>query len=98
MTSEDLDREIWLANRLRVHGVNIFEGDTTTAIRMQRAREGIARIGSEVAVGRGRDGKPVNYAQAFEALYREPLAQPQGRPSTRTEAPNVQSIPDGLKA
>lgn len=72
---QKLDREIWLATRLRQHGVKVFDGVTDPEVRRERFRESILEAGiSEVVVGRGKDGKPENYGTLFERLYGQPLA------------------------
>lgn len=88
----DLEHEMWLANRLRLHG-EIFAGVTTSEIRKQRVREAIERLGTEVVVGRGKDRQPVTYRQAFETLYGEPLRPTPKHPATRTEDPRAESTP-----
>lgn len=69
-----LTRELWLAQRLRQHGAAVFDGVTDRDTRRERARAAILENGlASVVLGRGKSGKPMTYAQAFEALYGEPL-------------------------
>ena len=72
---DQLDGELWLARRLGKHGVLVvFDGDTTTEQRKARMREAILERGLETVIcGRGVDGKPNTYGQAFRRLYREDL-------------------------
>jgi hypothetical protein len=70
----ELDGEMWLARRIALHSVNIFEGETDTGERRQRFRRAIRDHDlADVVCGRGKDGKPVNYATAFERLYKQKL-------------------------
>lgn len=87
----DFDREYWLANRLKVHGVAIFNGDTAPEKRKEIARKAIQQIGSALVVGRGKDGRPKTYADVFEDIYGEPLVQTAKEPATRRESPSAQS-------
>lgn len=93
----DLDKEWWLAKRLREHGARIFDGVTTPEVRKQRVREAIALVGSSVVVGRGKDRKPVTYQQAFEKLYDEPLIPPPTKAKERTEAEPGQTVEGSTK-
>lgn len=68
-----LDGEMYIAKRLREHGVGVFEGLTTAEQRKQRVREAINAAGPAVIIGRGKDRRTMTYAEAFEALYGEPL-------------------------
>jgi len=69
-----LEQELWLARRLREHGARITDGVTTREERRERMRAAILENGlASVVLGRGKSGKPMTYAQAFEALYSEPL-------------------------
>jgi hypothetical protein len=68
-----LNGELWLARRIALHGVKVFEGDTDTAKRRERFRQAIKHHGLESVVCGGRGGKPATYAQAFERLYGEKL-------------------------
>jgi hypothetical protein len=74
MSFEQLDGEMWLAERLGELGVRVFDGLTDRAQRIERFRAAIETVGSHVIAGRRRDGKPETYAQVFERLYAEPLA------------------------
>lgn len=66
--------EQWLAERLGLHGVKIFDGVTDQTERRERFRAAILDAGLELVVcGRGSDGKPNNYRQAFERLYHTQL-------------------------
>jgi hypothetical protein len=70
----ELDGEMWLARRIALHSVNVFEDTTDTASRRQRFRQAIKQHGLEVVIcGRDKAGKPLNYSQAFKRLYREDL-------------------------
>jgi len=70
----ELDRELWLARRLREHGAAVFEGVTDREIRRHRARAAILAHGlAQVIVGRDRDRRPVTYAEVFSRVYGEPL-------------------------
>ena len=89
----NFDNEMWLANRLRVHGVQVFAGVTDSAERKQRFREAIEQVGPPVVCGRDRDGKNVTYAQAFERLFGEPHAQPPKAPAARTADRDAQRHP-----
>lgn len=71
-----LDGELWLAQRLLQHGVDVFDGDTNRPLRRDRMRAAILGNGiARVVVGR-KEGKTLNYADAFERLYGEPLEAP----------------------
>jgi len=70
----DLDRESWLAERLRQHGAWIFDGVTDRDERCKRARSAIqAHELAAVIAGRGRDGKPETYSEVFARVYSEKL-------------------------
>lgn len=70
----ELDGELWLARRIALHSVNIFEGETDTGERRQRFRKAIQDHGLETVVcHRGKDGKPVTYSEAFRRLYKQDL-------------------------
>lgn len=67
-----LDHELWLAKRLGQHGVEIFTGDTTPALRRDRFREAIKAAGIEmVIVGRTKNGAPETYEECVNRLYGE---------------------------
>lgn len=69
----DVKHEMWLATRLKAHGAEIFTGDTNPALRRDRFRKAIRdNLLGLVVVGQ-KDGKPIDYAAAFESLYGEPL-------------------------
>lgn len=89
-TFEGFDNEQWLANRLRVHGARIFDGDTNVEGRKERFRQTIELVGPPVICGRDRDGKNVTYAQAFEKLFGEPLARFPKAPEAHTANPDAQ--------
>lgn len=83
-----LDRGTWslerthqeqlLAQRLLQLGVDPqITGDTTPEIRRDRFRAAIHKTGSSAIAGRGRDGKPVTFAQAFELIYSEAFVPPE---------------------
>lgn len=70
----DFDAEIYLTRRLRDHGAQIFEGDTTREARRERYRSAIVNHGLErVIVGHNKAGKCETYADLFERLFNEPL-------------------------
>lgn len=69
----ELDGEMWLARRLGTHGVPVFGGVTDRAERIARIRKAICDNHLEVIIAGRKDGKPVNYSQAFERLYHEKL-------------------------
>ncbi len=72
-TLVNLPAELWLANRLKQHGPDVFQGLTTREDRMQRIRSAITSNQlSSVVVGK-KDGKPETYAECFQRLYGEPL-------------------------
>lgn len=66
--------EAWLAQRMLDHrGPDVFDGMTDPAMRKQRFREAINTCGlSHVVIG-AKEGKPVNWRDAFKALYAEDL-------------------------
>ena len=68
-----LDHELWLSQRLRQHGVDAFDGDTTPEVRCQRIREAIRKHGLECVIVGSKQGEPVTYPQAFERIYGEAL-------------------------
>ncbi len=71
--------ELWLAKRLAQHSAltdpeGIFASVSDPATRKERIRAAIHAKGiSGVISARGRSGKPVTYAEAFERLYGESL-------------------------
>lgn len=70
----DLDNEFWLRERMLDHrGPDVFDGATDPNMRKQRFRAAIKQCGLEVVVIGSKKGKPVNWRQAFESLYGEPL-------------------------
>jgi hypothetical protein len=75
MISSGLTEEAWFAERIRQHGVTtIFDGTTDRETRKERFRAAIRQHGLEaVIVGKGRDGKPTDYAACFARLYGEAL-------------------------
>jgi hypothetical protein len=72
-TLQLLDRELWLAQRLAQHGIELMRGDTTIESRRQHARDAIGRVGASTIAAAGKDRKPRTYAQAFEWVYEQPL-------------------------
>jgi hypothetical protein len=68
-----LDAEMWLAQRIRLHIVGIFDGETEPAIRRDRARAAIKNNGLESVVAGRRGGRPETYAEVFSRLYGEAL-------------------------
>jgi hypothetical protein len=71
-TSQQLEREQYLIGRLGQHGANVDAGVTTPQIRMERMREAIAEVGPGIVIGRGKDRKPITYAQVFQQIYNQP--------------------------
>lgn len=78
----ELKGPLWLARRLGLHGVlvdtAVLSGVTDAAERRARLkdllRDAIVKAGCEVVIcGRGSDGKPNTYAEAFERMYGEAL-------------------------
>lgn len=69
--------ELWLMKRLREHGCTMLDAGVTTAEeRRQRVAEAIQGCGLEsIIIGRGKDGKALTYAEAFERLYKQALPQ-----------------------
>lgn len=69
----NLYTEQWLMRRLQDHGCGMLdEGVTTAEERKQRVAQAIQEHGLEhVVLGRGKDGKPLNYGEAFARLYGE---------------------------
>lgn len=94
MRSADLDLEMALVARLEEHGMHVFAGLTTREQRKARVREAIAHVGALVIVGADKDGKPVTYAQEFEATYSEPLTLPTKAPANSTASHADRSVED----
>jgi hypothetical protein len=72
----EFDGEMYLVSRLKVHdpsSMKVFAGITDAALKKQRMREVIQKVGPSVIVGRDKDRRPISYGAAFEALYGEPL-------------------------
>ena len=69
----ELHHELWLAQRLQRHGVAVFAGDTTPAVRRERMRAAILEHCLSAVIAGSRQRKPETYAQVFERLYGEPL-------------------------
>ncbi len=67
------DVDLWFVERLKVHGVNVFDGVTTFELRRQRIREAILQAGFGDVICAKLNRKPVTYAQAFERAYGTPL-------------------------
>jgi len=65
--------EIWMAGKLKQHGASIFDGLSTIEQRRERVRQLI--LANQLAGEKcgTREGKPVTFREAFEALYSEPL-------------------------
>lgn len=71
-TRVEMEREAWMARKLHVSGS--MQGLTTRPERMQSIRRAILDGNlSDVRVGYKR-GKPMTWAQMFEATYHAPLA------------------------
>lgn len=66
-----LNAELWLAGRLRDHGVAFdpFEGLTDAPDRRERFRQAILANGLSTVMAGRRGGKAESYAQVFERLY-----------------------------
>lgn len=82
-----IESEDDLAERLKAHGHDPYAGGPyeTYADRLGAC---IVRNGvSCVLVGRGPDGKPENYAQAYERLYGRALPQPVSRSAQTKNVP-----------
>lgn len=70
----DIYSEIWLAKRMSDHrGPDVFDGTTDSATRKQRFRGAIKSCGLETVIIGSKQGRPVNWREAFESLYGEPL-------------------------
>jgi hypothetical protein len=69
----ELDAELWLASRLKSHGVEIFDGDTTREVRAERARAAILERKLAAVVLGNYHGKLENYELAFARIYNQPL-------------------------
>jgi hypothetical protein len=69
-----LHDEAWLAKRMLDHrGPDVFDGTTDSTVRKTRLREAIVQGGLSCVVIGAKNGKPVSWRQAFEALYNEKL-------------------------
>jgi hypothetical protein len=66
-----IDAEFWFARRLAKHGIEgIFDGATSTESRREKCRTAIiAKDLQTVIAGKGKDGQPVNYADAFAKIF-----------------------------
>lgn len=69
----ELRHELWLANRLERHGVQVFAGDTTAEVRRERMRTAILEAGLEAVIAGSRSSKPETYRDCFQRLYGVPL-------------------------
>jgi hypothetical protein len=70
----NLDNELWLRERMLDHrGPDVFDGTSDPNARKSRFREAIKTNGLECIVIGAKKGKPVNWREAFESLYGEPL-------------------------
>lgn len=70
---DQLDAESSLATRLELFGV-IFDGDTTPAIRAERARVAIAEARlAMVIAGRTLSGKPETFSDLYQRIYGQKL-------------------------
>jgi hypothetical protein len=65
----NFDGEARLGNRL---GLNLYDGLSDADTRRTRIREAINRRGAHEPYSE-REGQAVSFAEAFEALYGEPL-------------------------
>lgn len=69
-----LSNEQWLLRRLMDHGVPRLDAGVTTAEeRRERVRQAIIEHNLVAVIAGHRDGKPILYPQAFQALYGESL-------------------------
>lgn len=68
-----LSDELWMANKLKECGVDIFDGDTIPAQRLQRVRQTILANGMAEQKCGSRNKVPVSFSEAFQTLYGEPL-------------------------
>ena len=74
--AELLNREMFMAWRLKAHGCDVFAGSSNQASRMALFRRAITERGLEYSVlGKDSAGKALTYAQAFERTYGEALAK-----------------------
>lgn len=78
-----LDSELWLADRLKSHGVDVFDGDTMPDVRAQRTREAILAHGLAAVVLGKRHGVLETYASAYERIFNQPLVVAAPRPKHR---------------
>jgi hypothetical protein len=63
--------EMWLARRCGDFG-HVFGGVTDPALRQQRIREAIREGALEETIcGRGKDGRPETFREAYTRLYGE---------------------------
>lgn len=70
----NLHDEAWLAQRMLDHrGPDVFDGTTDPTIRKERMREAINSCGLACVVIGAKEGKPVNWRDAFKSLYGEEL-------------------------
>ena len=70
----ELESEMYLAQRMLDHrGPDVFDGTTDRAGRKQKFREAINECGLACVVIGAKDRKPVNWREAFELVYKEPL-------------------------
>lgn len=92
--SERMTAELWLASRMKEHG--IFEGVTTAEDRKEKFRAACLQFPC-VIVGH-KNGKPESYAQCFERIFDEPLTPASKVRSKGTESPTAQSAPDASGA
>lgn len=72
--TELLNREIFMASRLKAHGCDVFAGSSDQASRKACFRRVITERGLEhVVLGKDSSGQALTYAQAFERTYGEAL-------------------------
>lgn len=84
--AELLKREVFMAQRLKAHGCDVFAGSSDTASRKACFRRVITERGLEHTIlARDTSGHCVTYAQAFERTYGESLAPQATRPSSSTQ-------------
>lgn len=66
--SDSQDPEMWLAERLKAHGIDIYFPGDFDALR-DRLAYAIRTNRCESVIAGRRDGKPESYAQVFERVY-----------------------------
>lgn len=62
------DPELWLAERLQQHGIDIYAGGNFQTLRDRLEHAIITNRFGPIVAGR-HQGKPENYSQLFERMY-----------------------------